>query len=105
MVSERCSKPPFSRNYRFEKAKQAGTPRRDDLSATPEAGFRDRHRELRGPQPPSVEQILMTPEPWHENDTGRLELLNRVKLWRYLTGDPDYDADSWATRLETLADA
>jgi hypothetical protein len=47
----------------------------------------------------------MTPEPWHENDTGRLELLNRVKLWRYLTGDPDYDADYWATRLETLADA
>ncbi|MCA6244210.1 MAG: hypothetical protein IM658_09795, partial [Phenylobacterium sp.] len=60
---------------------------------------------LKGPLPPSVEQILMTPEPWHENDTSRLELLNRVKLWRYLTGDPDYDADYWATRLETLADA
>lgn len=60
---------------------------------------------LKGPLPPSVEQILMTPEPWHENDTGRLELLNRVKLWRYLTGDPDYDADYWATRIENLADA
>jgi len=60
---------------------------------------------LKGPQPRSVEQILMTPEPWFEDDTGRLELLNRVKLWRYLTGDPTYDADYWLTRLENLADA
>jgi hypothetical protein len=60
---------------------------------------------LKGPQPRSVEQILMTPEPWFEDDTGRLEMLNRLKLWRYLTGDPTYDADYWLTRLENLADA
>jgi len=58
---------------------------------------------LKGPQPPSVEQILMTPEPWFEQDTGRLEFVNRVKLWRYLTADPTYDADYWLTRLEKLA--
>lgn len=55
---------------------------------------------LKGPLPPSVEQILMTPEPWFEQDTGRLEFVNRIKLWRYLTGDPTYDADYWLTRLE-----
>lgn len=55
---------------------------------------------LKGPLPPSVEQILMTPEPWFEQDTGRLEFVNRIKLWRYLTGDPAYDADYWLTRLE-----
>ena len=55
---------------------------------------------LKGPLPPSVEQILMTPEPWFEQDTGRLEFVNRIKLWRYLTGDPGYDADYWLTRLE-----
>ncbi|ODT89688.1 MAG: hypothetical protein ABS78_02245 [Phenylobacterium sp. SCN 70-31] len=60
---------------------------------------------LKGPQPPSVEQILMTPEPWFEDDTGRLEMVNRVKLWRYLTGDDSYDADYWLTRLENLAAA
>lgn len=60
---------------------------------------------LKGPQPPSVEQILMTPEPWFEDDTGRLEFVNRVKLWRYLTGDEGYDADYWLTRLENLASA
>lgn len=58
---------------------------------------------LKGPQPASVEQVLMTPEPWFEQDTGRLEFVNRVKLWRYLTGDPGYDADYWLTRLENLA--
>jgi hypothetical protein len=48
----------------------------------------------------SVAAILMTPEPWFEQDTGRLEFVNRLKLWRYLLGDPDYDADYWLTRLE-----
>ena len=60
---------------------------------------------LKGLQPRSVEQILMTPEPWFENDTGRLEFVNRAKFWRYLTGDDGYDADYWLTRLENLADA
>jgi hypothetical protein len=48
----------------------------------------------------TVETILTTPEPWFEQDTGRLEYVNRVKLWRYLTGDATYDADYWLTRLE-----
>ncbi|WP_397399442.1 phytanoyl-CoA dioxygenase family protein [Phenylobacterium sp.] len=50
--------------------------------------------------PESVAAILMTPEPWFEQDTGRLEFVNRVKLWRYLSGDPSFDADYWMTRLE-----
>jgi len=48
----------------------------------------------------SVAEILMRPEPWFEQDTGRLEYVNRIKLWRYLTEDADYDADYWLTRLE-----
>jgi hypothetical protein len=51
----------------------------------------------------TVETILTTPEPWFEQDTGRLEYVNRIKLWRYLTGDPTYDADYWLTRLEAGA--
>jgi hypothetical protein len=60
---------------------------------------------VKGALPQSVEQVLMTPEPWFEQDTGRLEFVNRIKLWRYLTGDDSYDADYWLTRLENLADA
>jgi hypothetical protein len=55
------------------------------------------------PEPGTVETILMTPEPWFEQDTGRLEYVNRIKLWRYLTDDPTYDADYWLTRLEVNA--
>jgi hypothetical protein len=47
-----------------------------------------------------IAAILTTPEPWFEQDTERLEYLNRVHLWRYLTGEPTYDADFWVTRVE-----
>jgi hypothetical protein len=52
------------------------------------------------PEPDTVETLLTTPEPWFEQDTSRLEYVNRIKLWRYLTDDPTYDADYWLTRLE-----
>ena len=58
---------------------------------------------IKSPQPQTVESILMTPEPWFEQDTGRLEFVNRIKLWRRLAGDPAFDADHWATRLENPA--
>lgn len=45
-------------------------------------------------------RILSTPEPWFEYATGRLEYVNRIKLWRYLTGDEAFDIDYWLTRLE-----
>jgi len=51
----------------------------------------------------TVETILTTAEPWFEQDTGRLEYVNRIKLWRYLTEDASYDADYWLTRLEHSA--
>ena len=38
--------------------------------------------------------------PWHEQDTGRLEHLNAIRFWRYLTGDEKFDADHWLTRVE-----
>jgi hypothetical protein len=41
------------------------------------------------------------PEPWHEAATGRLETVNRSRLWRYLTGDDHFDADWYLTRTET----
>jgi hypothetical protein len=55
------------------------------------------------PAPNTIETILTTPEPWFEQDTGRLEYVNRINFWRYLTADPTYDADYWLTRLESPA--
>jgi hypothetical protein len=47
-----------------------------------------------------VQATLVRPEPWFEYDTGRLEYLNRIRFWRYLLGEPDFDADYWLTRVE-----
>ena len=60
---------------------------------------------VKSAQPETVESILMTPEPWFEQDTGRLEFVNRIKLWRHLSGNPGYDADHWMSRLENPARA
>ncbi|MDB5429210.1 MAG: phytanoyl-CoA dioxygenase [Caulobacter sp.] len=58
---------------------------------------------VKSAQPRTVESILMTPEPWFEQDTGRLEFINRMKLWRHVAGNPGFDADHWMTRLENPA--
>jgi hypothetical protein len=50
--------------------------------------------------PDHLHTVLTEPEPWHEADTGRLEYLNRIRFWRYLTGSEDFDADYWVTRVE-----
>ena len=44
--------------------------------------------------------ILARIEPWYENADGRLELVNRIKFWRFLTGNQDFDMNYWLTRLE-----
>jgi hypothetical protein len=30
----------------------------------------------------------------------RLEIANRIRLWRALTGDPTFDVERWLTRIE-----
>ena len=50
--------------------------------------------------PEHLHSILTRPEPWFEADTGRLEYLNRIRFWRYVTGDENFDADYWLTRIE-----
>ncbi len=52
------------------------------------------------PDPNDLHSILTQPEPWFEADTGRLEYINRIKFWRYITNDDNFDADYWLTRLE-----
>lgn len=48
---------------------------------------------------PAVAGELSRTFPWYEPATGRLEVYNRVKLWRALTGDDTFDIDYWATRV------
>ena len=48
----------------------------------------------------SVRSILQENQPWYEEDSGRLEIINRIKLWRNITNDKNFDANYWLTRLE-----
>ncbi len=47
-----------------------------------------------------VQTILGRGEPWFEDASGRLEIVNRIRMWRFLTGDDTFDVHYWMTRLE-----
>lgn len=51
---------------------------------------------------PEIGQILSQRQPWYEWATGRLEIMNRSKMWRFLTGDDSYDTDYWLKRVENM---
>lgn len=51
----------------------------------------------------AVRLVLRVKHPWYEASTGRLELVNRIALWRYITGEPGFDLDYWMGRLENSA--
>lgn len=51
----------------------------------------------------SVAQILRRMEPWQQGHEARYEQMARTRLWRYLSGDPDFDVDYYHTRIEGRA--
>ena len=53
---------------------------------------------------PEVPRILSRRHPWYEWASGRLEIMQRSKLWRLLIGDESYDTDYWLTRVENKLD-
>lgn len=70
----------------------------DDLEAAKGAreifaGRRDEH---------DIQYILSKSEPWFEHASGRLEIVNRIKQWRFLTGDDSFDVHYWQSRLENM---
>ncbi|MBT5874091.1 MAG: phytanoyl-CoA dioxygenase [Candidatus Latescibacteria bacterium] len=48
---------------------------------------------------PTIPGILSTNHKWYGNE-DRLEMVNRIKFWRFLTGDDDFDLHYWLGRLE-----
>ena len=71
----------------------------DDLEAQMAADpFRRQNRQ--GSDEENLHTILTRREPWYENPTGRLEIVNRVKFWRFLSGNDKFDLQYWLTRLE-----
>lgn len=52
----------------------------------------------------SVGRALRRMQPWQQGHEARYELVQRARLWRYLSGDPGYDVDYYLTRLEGRAE-
>jgi hypothetical protein len=46
-----------------------------------------------------VPGILSTDHKWYGNE-GRIEFVNRIRLWRFLTGNEKFDMSLWMGRLE-----
>ncbi|HEY4394447.1 MAG TPA: phytanoyl-CoA dioxygenase family protein [Polyangia bacterium] len=51
---------------------------------------------------PEVGRILSRDHRWYGHEV-RLEIANRIRLWRVLTGNRGFDVDQWLTRLENEA--
>jgi len=51
----------------------------------------------------TVAERLRKMQPWQQGHEARYELMQRTRLWRYLSGDPDFDVDYYYTRLEGRA--
>ena len=70
----------------------------DDLAA----GYSAHQKIFTGQRKDDIQDILSRREPWFEAASGRLEIVNRIKLWRFLTGDDGFDVHYWLTRLENM---
>jgi hypothetical protein len=77
--------------------------RRFDVSDFDDRPLRRATFVARPDEPESVESNLLGWEPWFESDTGQLEWMARIRLWRHLIGRPDWDVDHWQRRLENPA--
>lgn len=48
---------------------------------------------------PAIAGILSASHGWYGNEE-RLEVVNRIKFWRFLTGNEEFDVGYWLSRLE-----
>lgn len=48
---------------------------------------------------PQVIKNLFKPQPWF-GQASRIETMNRIRFWRFLTDNPGFDYQLWYTRIE-----
>ncbi len=58
--------------------------------------------DIRDLDDPAIGPILSRDHRWYGHEV-RLEIANRIRLWRALTGNQRFDVDYWLTRLENEA--
>jgi hypothetical protein len=55
--------------------------------------------DVRDLEDPEIPKMLSRDHGWYGHEV-RLEFVNRIRLWRFLTDDPRFDFDYWLTRIE-----
>jgi hypothetical protein len=63
-------------------------------------GLQRRTWDTRDLDDPAIGPILSRDHRWYGHEV-RLEIANRIRLWRALSGNGRFDVDYWLTRLET----
>ena len=53
----------------------------------------------------SVAHVLRRSLPWQQGHEARYEQMERARLWRYLSGDEQFDVDYYHTRIQSRAQA
>ncbi len=53
---------------------------------------------------PEIPRILSTDHKWYGNEV-RIEIVNRIKFWRFLIGDDNFDVSYWLSRIENQPEA
>ena len=48
-----------------------------------------------------IPSLLNANHGWYGNES-RLEVVNRIQMWRFLIGDDGYDLGYWLSRLENM---
>jgi ectoine hydroxylase-related dioxygenase (phytanoyl-CoA dioxygenase family) len=48
-----------------------------------------------------LEETLFATQPWYGQE-NRIEQFNRIRFWRFLTDNPQYDHADWYTRVENI---
>ncbi len=48
----------------------------------------------------SVAAVLRCRQPWQGEDALRYDMVERIKMWRYMSGDRKFDTDHFLTRLD-----
>jgi len=49
----------------------------------------------------TIGDLLHKAHPWY-GDEHRIEVVNRIRMWRFITGNEKYDTGYWMTRLENM---
>lgn len=59
------------------------------------------HEGLSSEESEEIAEVMFKGQPWYGQE-NRIEIFNRIRMWRFLTNNPDFDREDWFTRVENI---